>query len=102
MIFTCTTSESPIQRWDSVDYVGDNGRLLFFGRDDVPGTEKCTPNNVSVASLSVVNDLMLESQLHIIISADYSTSNVTCINDAQQVNATICFSVAMGELIPRQ
>lgn len=102
MIFTCMTSGSIIQQWSSVHYVGDGGRLLFFGIDDIPGTEQRTPNNVSVANLTIVNGLMLESELRIIISADYPTSNVTCINDARQVNATICFSVAMGELIPRQ
>ena len=103
VIFTCTTSGSAIQQWSSVDYVGDSGQLLFFGADDTPGTEQRTPNNVSIANLTMVtsNGLVLESQLRITVSSDYPISNVTCINDSQRVNVTICFSVAMGELIPR-
>lgn len=100
--FTCTTLGSALQQWSSVHYVGDNGQLLFFGADGMPGMEQRTPNNVSVANLTMVNGLMLESQLYITVSADYPTSNVTCINQSQRVNVTICFSVAMGELIPRQ
>ena len=100
--FTCTTLGSALQQWSSVQYVGGNGQLLFFGTDGMPGMEQRTPNNVSVANLTMVNGLMLESQLHIIVSADYPTSNVTCINHSQRVNVTICFSVAMGKLIPRQ
>ena len=73
--------------------MGDGGRVLFFGVDDTLGSDKRTPNNVSVANLTLVNGLVLETQLHITISADYPTSNVTCINDARRMSATICFNV---------
>ena len=103
IVFTCITSGSSLQWWKSVHYVANNGELLAFGTDEMAGTKKRTPNNVSEANLIVVtsNGLVLESQLNITVSADYPTSNVTCINNSLNVTATICFSVAMGELSPR-
>jgi hypothetical protein len=93
VVFTCRTTSSAIQQWSSIHYVGDGGRLLSFAEDNMAGREERTPNNVSVATLTMVDDISLESELRITVSAGYPTSNVTCINEAQQVSATICFSV---------
>jgi hypothetical protein len=93
VVFTCLVTSSGIQQWSSVDYVGDSEQLLFSRANDTLGTEKRTPNDVSVATLTMVDEISLESELHITVSADYPTSNVTCINVERRVSATICFSV---------
>jgi hypothetical protein len=93
VVFTCLVTSSGIQQWSSVDYVGDSEQLLFSRAINRPGTEKRTPNNMGVATLTMVDDISLESELRITVSADYPTSNVTCINVEWQVSATICFSV---------
>jgi hypothetical protein len=95
VIFTCTLSESPTLAWGSDHYVSDNGLQLFFGADDTGGLLKSSPNNASIANLTMVNGLTLESQLLIVVSADYARSTVTCFNNVG-VNASICFDV-MGE-----
>ena len=93
VVFTCRTTGSAIQQWSSIHYVSNDGRLLFIAADNTPGTPQRSPNNVSVATLTMVSGLTLESELRITVSADYPSSDVTCINFAQQVNASICFNV---------
>jgi hypothetical protein len=97
VVFTCLVTSSGIQQWSSVDYVGDSEQLLFSRAINRPETEKRTPNNMGVATLTMVDDISLESELRITVSADYPTSNVTCINVEWQVSATICFIV--GKMI---
>jgi hypothetical protein len=95
VVFTCPVTSSGIQQWSSVDYVGDSEQLLFSREINRPGTEKRTANNniMGVATLTMVDDISLESELRITVSADYPTSNVTCINVEWRVSATICFTV---------
>ena len=93
VIFTCTTSESLIIAWSSVHYVSESGLQLFFGADNPEGLLKSSPNNVSVANLTMVDGLVLESELHIVVSSKYARSTVTCFNSDQRVNASISFDV---------
>ena len=93
MTFTCTTSGSAILAWSSVHYVSESGLEIFFGSDNTVGLLKLSPNNASVANLTMVDGLVLESELHIMVSSKYARSTVTCFNNAQLVNASISFDV---------
>ena len=79
VIFTCTTSGSQIIAWSSVHYVSESGLEIFFGSDNTVGLLKLSPNNASVANLTMVDGLVLESELHIMVSSKYARSTVTCL-----------------------
>ena len=100
--FTRTTSGSPILVWSSIHYVSESGLQLFFGSEDTVGLLKHSPNNASVANLTMVDGLVLESELHIIVSSKYTRyrSTVTCFNNAQLVNASISFDVGEKYSLP--
>lgn len=93
VIFTCTTSISQIIAWSSAHYISESGLQLFFGSDDTPGLLKRSPNNASIANLTMVDGLVLESELHIMVLSKYARSTVTCLNNDQIVNASISFDV---------
>jgi hypothetical protein len=100
VIFTCTTSGSQLLAWSSDHYVSESGLQLFFGADDAPGLLKPSPNNASVANLTMVDGLVLESELHIMVSSKYARSTVTCFNNAKRLNASISFDVGEKYNLP--
>jgi hypothetical protein len=102
VIFTCTTSRSQLIAWSSDHYVSEGGLQLFFGADNPEGLLKRSPNNASIANLTMVitEGFVLESQLHIMVSPKYARSTVTCFNDDQIVNASISFDVGEKYSLP--
>jgi hypothetical protein len=93
VIFTCITCRSLVIAWSSDHYVSESGLQVFFGADNPVGLLKSSPNNASTANLTRVDGLVLESQLHIVVSFKYTRSSITCFNNDQRVNASISFDV---------
>ena len=99
LIFTCVTVRSRSIAWSSDEYVSGSGNQLFFGVGERLGLTKPSPaNNASFAQLTGVNDsdtgmIVLESQLHIVVSNKYNSSEIICYNNAHGLNETINFNV---------
>ena len=83
LIATCITSSSAVLAWSSIEYIGDK-RLEFSFVNATGSILNSTKEFGTFASLTHVNrsnsDVILESQLHIMVSADYSQFNITCHN----------------------
>ena len=96
------TNRSLTISWSSDHYISGSGVQLFFVLgQDTQGTTKPSPNNASFANLTRANNETFElvSQLHINVSAKYNTSTVICYNNAQDVNASITFSVGKNCMV---
>lgn len=97
LIFICTIVGSPLLLWSSPHYISESGVQLFFSAsEDAVGTTKAFRNGASIGTLTKVNlsdPIILESQLHINVLDQYSTSQIVCINAASGVNATITFNI---------
>jgi hypothetical protein len=76
---TCTTNGSVVA-WISDEYIGINGNHLEFGSQDSVGhTVPSTINPNTFAELiRKEGDRVIESQLHITVSENIPTANVTC------------------------
>ena len=83
LIITCVTSSSAVLAWSSIEYIG-NTRLEFSYLNATGSILNSTKEFGTFANLTHVNtsnsDVILESQLHTMVSADYSHFNVTCHN----------------------
>ena len=92
------TVGSPFLAWISDQYVSDMGAELFFTfRETIP-LRKPSPNGASFANLTKVNAsdqtmIMLESQLHIVVSNQYNSSQIICSNTGSGTNIPINFNV---------
>ena len=99
MTFTCTTVGSSLLAWSSCHYISESGVQLYFSSsEDTVGTTKPSPNGASVGNLTKVDrsdqvNIILESALQFDVSDQYSTSQIICINNANNINATINFNV---------
>lgn len=70
--------------------------MSFSDLEDMVGTTRPSLNEESIGNLTEVNSsdpTTLESQLHFNVSDQYSSSQITCINHANGVNATTTFTV---------
>ena len=98
-MFTCITSGSSSHEWISSQYIDDMpGDALFFVSRDPEGTRKDAPNGASFAILTMVNDsdvtmIILESQLHIVVSDQYNSSQIICSNTGSGTDVPINFNV---------
>ena len=74
------------------------GADLFFSFREMVGNSKPSPNGASFANLTVVNAsdltmIILESQLHIVVSDQYNSSQIMCSNIASGRDVTLNFNV---------
>jgi hypothetical protein len=97
LTFTCTTNGSSSLAWISDHYIGEMGAELVFTSGEI-GSNKTSPNGASFAILTKVNTsnlrmIMLESQLHIVVSDQYSSSQIICSNTGSATNVPINFNV---------
>ena len=96
LTFTCMTVGSPLLAWSSSHYISESGTQLSFSKEDMMGTTKLSPNDASVGNLTKVNSsdpIILESTLHFNVSDQYSTSQIICINSANDLSTTINFNI---------
>ena len=76
------------------------GIQLEFLILNMPGeTQNSTMESGTFAILTMANrsQLVLESQLHIMVSAKYMMSTIVCHNNAHGVNKSITFSLGKPE-----
>ena len=98
------TVGSPSLAWISEQYVSDMGAELFFTFRETAPLTKTSPNGASSANLTKVNAsdqtmIMLESQLHIVVSNEYSSSQIVCSNTGSGTNVPINFNVGKKLII---
>ena len=75
---------------------------MFLTSRETVGTRKPSPNGTSYANLTKVNAtdqtmIVLESQLHIVVSDQYNSSQITCFNTGSGTNVSI--NVNVGKTI---
>ncbi len=97
LTFICTTNGSSSLAWISDQYISDTGAELFFTSGEIRHN-KTSPNGASFANLTKVNAsditmIMLESQLHIVVSGQYNLSQIICSNTGSGMNVPINFNV---------
>ena len=78
------------------------GDEVFFRSRETVGTRKQSPNGASFANLTKINDtdqtmITLESQLHIVVSDQYNSSQIICSNTGSGIDVPINFNV--GKII---
>ena len=89
--------------WISSNHIGDKpGDEVFFISRETVGTRKQSPNGASFAILTKVNAtdqrmIVLESQLHIVVSDQYNSSQITCSNIGSGTDVPVNFNV--GKII---
>lgn len=92
--FTCRITNSEILEWTSNEYIGTGGDRLQFLRIDPIGTIiKTSPTTVATLINSYTENrvTVMVSELHIIVSAHYAMSTVTCGNNGEGPHETINF-----------
>ena len=93
------TIGSSIHEWFSTHYI--EGSMFLTSRETV-GTRKLSPNGACFANLTKVNAtdqrmIVLESQLHIVVSDRYNSSQTMCSNIGSGTDVPINFNV--GKII---
>lgn len=88
--------------WISHQYIGEMGAEISFSFRDVVGTSDRSPNGASFANLTNVDNsditmIVLESQLHIMVSDAYNASQIICSNTGSGTDVSINFNV--GKMI---
>ena len=94
IIFTCTTNGSVVA-WISDEYIGINGNQLEFGSADFVGhTVTSITNRNTFAKLTMKEgNRVTESQLHITVSRDIQTANVTCSDVSHGSSSSVQFEL---------
>ena len=103
VVITCTTRGTHILEWISDQYIGA-GRLQITSFPHDPDRVDSTDNRATFASRVNVTteneEMVIVSQLHIVASAQYPDSSVTCRNNGHQSSKDVSFQViAIGKLV---
>ena len=96
IVFTCTTNGSALA-WINDEYIGlgINGHRLEFGSVDSVGDMMMSAiNEKTFAELTAKGDGVMESQLHITVSENIPTANVTCSDSARGSSFSVQFELA--------
>lgn len=98
LIFTCRTVGSPLLGWSSSQYISESGVQLFFTSNDVVNASKPSPNRLSTGNLTKLNVsdpamIIIESQLQLVVSDEYNSSQIMCSNTANGIDVAINFNV---------
>ena len=95
IIFTCVVRGSDNMAWTSKEFIGTGGRELPFAAAEPEGSvQRAIGNSQTVATLvTAVNtgDIMIVSELRIIITSTHPLASVQCISrgaDVVTVNST--------------
>ena len=96
IVFTCKTNGSVIA-WISNEYIGIDGEQLELGSTYPVGhTEPrmINPKTKMFANLTMKEgDRVIESQLHITVSKDIPTANVTCHDVSHGLSSSVQFEL---------
>ena len=94
IVFTCRTNGLALA-WINDEYIGlgINGHRLEFGSLDSVG-DMMSINDKIFAELTMKGDGVMESQLHITVSEDIPTANVTCSDDTRGSSFSVQFELA--------
>ena len=91
IVFTCRTNGLTLA-WINDEYIGSriNGIQLEFGSLDPVGyTIRSMINDNTFAKLTVKEDGVIESQLHITVSEDFPTANITCSDVSHRSSSSV-------------
>ena len=90
------TTNSAIQAWSSEEYIGQGGiQLEFLTVNEIGRNLTSSKDSTTFALLTRVNSSadILESQLHITVSANYPRFNVTCHNPPHNLMKSVTYLV---------
>ena len=95
VVISCITTQSPVIAWSSAEYIGDGLRLEYSIFNATGSISNSFKESETFANLTSVDNstFILESQLHIVVSANYPQFNVTCHNPANDEVERITFIV---------
>ena len=104
LTFTCTTVGSTSLVWTSDHYIGGMGADIFFSFRETVGSNEISPNGAGFANLTNINTsdltmIMLESQLRIMVSDQYNSSQIVCSNTGSGTSVSINFDVGKKLII---
>ena len=101
IMFTCVTNGSASLAWISDDYIGRGGIQLEFASFDSPG--KIARNRISPigTQASLISkeieenetQVILESQLDVIVTSDYPNPTIKCLNVDTGIQETTSFQL---------
>ena len=94
IVFTCKTNGSVIA-WISNEYIGiDGNQLELASMYTVGHIVKSTINPKTFANLTMIKrDRVIESQLHIMVSKDFPTANITCSDVSHGSSSSVQFEL---------
>ena len=95
IVFTCKTNGSVIA-WISNEYIGiDGNQLELASMYTVGHTVTSTINSKTFANLTMIKgDQVIESQLHIMVSKDFPTANITCSDVSHGSSSSVRFELS--------
>lgn len=93
VVISCVTTQSAVIAWSSAEYIGDGLRLEYSVFNATGSISNSSKESETFANLTSVGKFILESQLHIVVSANYPRFNVTCHNPANDEVERITFIV---------
>ena len=90
----CVTRNTSLMAWSSEEYISEGGvRLQLASIDGLGATAQ---GRAAVANLTRVSSsppMVLESQLHIMVLANFSQFSVTCRNSAHDLQESLVFQL---------
>ena len=94
IVFTCKTNGSVVA-WISNEYIGiDGNQLELASLYPVGHTVRSTINPKTFANLTMIKgDRVIESQLHITVSKDFPTANITCSDVSHGSSSSVQFEL---------
>ena len=102
LVFLCETRGSLILEWYSDEFIGRNGERLQLLSIDCTSrnySSNTNPNTVATC-LHVSNedgDTVILSQLCILVSGDFQTATVTCLNNGVGSRNSTTFQISPGK-----
>lgn len=100
IIITCTTYETQVLAWESVEYIGPLGQLPFTTQD----TEGKKRNSMimdqtfAILTRNTITEgtgvQQLESQLHLTVASKYQTFTITCRNVDYDLIDNVTFHIS--------
>ena len=91
VVIVCKVKNAAFMQWSSDEYIGEGQWLQYFVTDRIGDILNSFKESDTFANLTSVNStrFIIESELHITVSANYTQSIVTCHNPGNNEMETL-------------
>ena len=91
VVIVCKVKNASFMEWSSDEYIGEGQRLQYLFTDRTGDIRNSSKESDIFANLTSLNStsFIIESELHITVSANYKRSNVTCHNPGNDEMETL-------------